>query len=179
MFFSEGCAKGKAHRRSFRSIIEKKKWQPDKYIYTDVCGLMRTRSYGGNRWFVLFKDEATGFRKIYLLRHKNEAFERFKQFENYVEKQWKRSIKIIRSDRGLEYVNHEFEDYLAEKGITAERTASYTPEQNGRSERDNRTIARSMMEASNLEEELWAELCVAATYFEPNANKASTRLNAV
>lgn len=65
------------------------------------------------------------------------------------------------------YVNHEFKDYLAEKGIIAERTASYTPEQNGRSERDNSTIAecaRSIMEASQLEEELWAELCVAATY---------------
>lgn len=92
---------------------------------------------------------------------------RFKHFENYVEKQWERSIKVIRSDRGLEYVNHEFEDYLAEKGIIAERTASYTPEQNGRSERDNRTIAecaRSIMVASELEEELWAELCVIATY---------------
>lgn len=52
-------------------------------------------------------------------------------------------------------------------GIEHEKSAPYTPEQNGRCERDNRTIvemARSMLYAKNLDEELWAEAVLCATY---------------
>lgn len=52
-------------------------------------------------------------------------------------------------------------------GIEHQKTAPYTPEQNGRCERDNRTIvemARSMLYAKNLDEELWAEAVLCAVY---------------
>jgi len=48
-----------------------------------------------------------------------------------------------------------------------ETTAPYTPEQNGRSERDNRTIvesARSMLHAKQLPTRLWAEAMNTAVY---------------
>ncbi|XP_071637504.1 uncharacterized protein [Temnothorax longispinosus] len=57
--------------------------------------------------------------------------------------------------------------YLKEKGITLETTAPYTPEQNGRTERDNRTIvecARTMLQAKQLPAQLWAEATATAVY---------------
>ena len=46
------------------------------------------------------------------MRYKSETFERFKEFRNEVEKQLGRSIKLLRSDRGGEYLNQEFLGYL-------------------------------------------------------------------
>ena len=45
-----------------------------------------------------------------------------------------------RTDNGGEYVSAQFEQYLKEHGITHEVTTPYTPQQNGVSERLNRTL---------------------------------------
>ena len=51
------------------------------------------------------------------MKYKSEAFERFKEFRNEVEKQLGKSIKVLRSDRGGEYLNQEFLDYLRDNSI--------------------------------------------------------------
>ena len=48
------------------------------------------------------------------MKHKSEAFEKFKEYKYEVEKQTKHSIITLRSDRGGEYLNGEFLDYLKE-----------------------------------------------------------------
>jgi transposase InsO family protein len=56
---------------------------------------------------------------------------------------------------------------LKKHGITHQITMPYTPEQNGAAEQENRTIvesARSMLHASGLPKELWAEACITAVY---------------
>lgn len=63
--------------------------------------------------------------------------------------------KCIRTDRGGEYIGHEFINYLKSNGIQIQRTASYTPQQNGTAERKNRTLvemARCMLIDANLEQ---------------------------
>jgi len=104
---------------------------------------------------------------VFFMRHKNEALKAFKVFVTTVENKWERRVKVLRSDNGLEYTNNEFLSYLESKGIEHEPTAPYTPEQNGRAERDNQTIndsARAMLIAKNLDERLWAEAVRTAVY---------------
>ncbi|KAK4382390.1 Retrovirus-related Pol polyprotein from transposon TNT 1-94 [Sesamum angolense] len=84
----------------------------------------------------------------------------FKKFKNLVEKQSGRSIKVLRSDRGKEYNNLEFDKFCEEEGIEHQTTVSYNPQQNGVSERKNRTVmemARSMLEEKHLLKAFWAE----------------------
>ncbi|RVW64469.1 Retrovirus-related Pol polyprotein from transposon RE2 [Vitis vinifera] len=71
---------------------------------------------------------------------KSEAFSAFKSFKARVEKETGRSIKILRTDRGGEYCSNEFEHFCDDQGIQRELTAAYTLQQNGVSERKNRTI---------------------------------------
>jgi len=51
------------------------------------------------------------------MRHKSETFEKFKEFQNEVENQRGKKIKTLRSDRGGEYLSHEFSNHLKSCGI--------------------------------------------------------------
>ena len=53
------------------------------------------------------------------MRHKSEAFEKFKEFKAEVENHHGRSIKSLRSDRGGEYLLGEFRQFLEDRGITS------------------------------------------------------------
>nr|GEW32407.1 retrovirus-related Pol polyprotein from transposon TNT 1-94 [Tanacetum cinerariifolium] len=78
-----------------------------------------------------------------------------------------RKLKILRTDRGGEFLSKEFSRFCDEYGIKRELTVPYTPEQNGIAERKNRTIvemARSMLKTKNLEDEFWAEAVATVIY---------------
>lgn len=78
-------------------------------------------------------------------------------------------MKISRSDNGTEFENANLREYFSNLGIQISRSAPYTPEQNGKSERANRTIvesARTMLHAKNLPKFLWAEAINTAVYLQ-------------
>ena len=66
----------------------------------------------GFLYFITFTNDYSRYGFIYLMKHKFESFEKFKEFKNEVEKQLDKSIKTFRSDRGEEYLDQEFEHYL-------------------------------------------------------------------
>ena len=74
-------------------------------IHSDVCGLMPIQARGGSFYFITFTDDFSRFRWVYLMRYKSEAFDKFREFKNEVEKQSGKSIKTLRSDRGGEYLS--------------------------------------------------------------------------
>ncbi|KAM1027855.1 hypothetical protein ACFX2A_041564 [Malus domestica] len=96
-------------------------------IHTDVCGPMSTTSRGGFSYYITFTDDHSRFGYVYLMKYKSESFERFIEFKNEVEKQTGKQIKILRSDRGGEYLSTEFLDYLKEwNNITVDSTGNST-----------------------------------------------------
>ena len=61
------------------------------------------------------------------MQHKFEAFEKFKEFRAEVEKQLDTHIKVIRSNRGGEYLSNDFIDHLVQNGILLQLTVPGTP----------------------------------------------------
>ena len=57
---------------------------------------------------------------MYLMKHKSVAFDKFKEYQSMVEKQTKKTIKILRSNRGGEYLSNEFLKHLKENKILLE-----------------------------------------------------------
>lgn len=136
-------------------------------IHGDVCGPMETTSIGGSRYFVIFVDDFTRMAFVYFLKAKSEVFMYFKEFRSMVENQKDRKIKIFRTDNGLEFCSNEFENHLKQVGIVHQKTNVYTPEQNGMSERFNRTIverARCLLFDAGLDKKFWAEATNTAVY---------------
>ncbi|GKF10790.1 retrotransposon protein, putative, ty1-copia subclass [Tanacetum coccineum] len=97
---------------------------------------------------MIFKDEEQEKNKnrqfcgsfFVLLKHKYEVSETFKVFKNEVENQLGKTIKAIRSDRGVYYISQEFKDYLKACGIVQQLTPPYIPQHNRVFERRNRTL---------------------------------------
>ena len=76
---------------------------------------------------------------------------------------------MLRTDNGGEYVSNEFSKYCASKGIIHQHTNPYNPDQNGVSERLNRTLvesAKSMMFHANVPINFWAEAVNTAVHLQ-------------
>ncbi|KAK9020324.1 hypothetical protein V6N11_054813 [Hibiscus sabdariffa] len=127
-------------------------------IHSDVCGPMNTQARGRFQYFIMFTDDFSRYMYIYLMRHKFEALEKFKEFKNEVQNQHGKSIKALRSDRGGEYLSPDFDELLKECGIVSQLTPPGTPQWNGVSERRNRTLldmVRFMMSQTDLPTSFW------------------------
>ena len=70
-----------------------------------MCDMKSTPSRGGNKYFITFIDDNTKLCYVYLLKSKDEAIEKFKVYKSEVENQLNKKIKVLRSDRGGEYVS--------------------------------------------------------------------------
>ena len=64
-------------------------------IHSDVCGPLSTLARGGFRYFITFTDDFSRYGYVYLMKHKSESFEKFKEFKNEVENQLGKSIKAL------------------------------------------------------------------------------------
>nr|GEZ74614.1 retrotransposon protein, putative, Ty1-copia subclass [Tanacetum cinerariifolium] len=135
----ESCISGKMTKKPFNNNI-KRATDLLGLIHTDVCGPLRHVSRKGASYFLIFTDDFSRYGYVYLLKHKHEVFENFKVFKSEVELQLEKKIKALHSDSGGEYLSQEFKDYLTKNGIVQHLTSPYTPQQNGVSERRNRTI---------------------------------------
>lgn len=172
------CAKGKQARKPFNEIGTHAT-KILELIHSDVCGPMSTRSFGNHRYFVTFIDNYSRKFFIYVLKSKGEVFSKFVQFKTSVENETERKIKILRSDNGTEYINKNFQEFCAKNGIKHETTVPYSPQQNGLSERVNRTIvekARCMLMDANLSKQFWGEaVCAAVNVINVLPNAATKR----
>ncbi|KAJ9560030.1 hypothetical protein OSB04_005190 [Centaurea solstitialis] len=170
----ESCLSGKMTKQPFNNENER---ATDllEIIHTDVCGPFSHVARGGYRYFITFTDDFSRYGYVYLMRHKSETFEKFKEYQNEVQNLLDKRIKFLRSDRGGEYLSDEFDNHLMECGIVSQLTPPYTPQMNGVSERRNRTLldmVRTMMCHSSLPISFWGHALETAAHI---LNRAPTK----
>ena len=167
-FSCVGCIHGKAHRLPFTSDGKKRELKPGLLVHMDIVGPMRETSVSGCKYFLLIKDDHSGFMSFYPMKLKSDTLDCFKQFLldwNKIAKENK--VKRIRSDNGTEFLSSDFQAFLSASSIGHETSTPYSPEQNGYIERSVRTVseaARSMIHEAALPQYLWAEACNTAVY---------------
>ena len=115
-------------------------------------------SFQKKRFLVIFRDYYTKFRYGYIVKQKS-----------------------VVKDNGGEFDNSEVREILQKAGITLRLTAPFTPQQNGRSERENRTIVEmaKIFMYSNPEikfpEEIWSESVNTAVHVLNGTGKSSEK----
>ncbi|CAI7803216.1 unnamed protein product [Closterium sp. NIES-53] len=137
------CVGGKLARHTF----------PDKgsdaeealaVVHIDLCGPFRVVAKDGSLYFLLLKDRHTRFVWVMPVAKKTDVLREFQKWLVLVERQAKKSVLMLRSDRGGEFLGKEFTDFVDGKGIVHDLTCPYTPQQNGMAEREMRTAVESM-----------------------------------
>nr|GEY11713.1 hypothetical protein [Tanacetum cinerariifolium] len=109
------------------------------------------------------------FSWVFFLATKDETSTILKTFTTGIENQINHKVKIIRSDNGTEFKNHDLNQFCGMKGIKREFSVAKTPQQNGVVERKNRTLieaARTMLVDLLLPISFWAEAVNTACYVQ-------------
>jgi transposase InsO family protein len=99
------------------------------------------------------------------------------EFKNSVKKDTKKSIRLLVSDGGGEFVNDKFKEFCTAKGIAHHVTPAYTPQNNGMAERANQAIltkARCLLVQSKHPKMFWSDAINTATQLS-NLTPSNTR----
>ena len=80
---------------------------------------------GGYHYFLTFTADLRRDGYIYVMKHKSETLEKFKEFQSEVENHRNKKIKFLRSDHGGEYLSYEFGLQLKQCGIASQRYATW------------------------------------------------------
>lgn len=156
----EVCRTTKSKRLPFTpssSRVEK----PLDLIHSDLYGPIKTPSFNGEIWAIVFVDDFSRFTVTYPMKAKSEAESKLSKFIEQVGIPQK-----IRSDNGGEFLG-QFSQVCSKHNIRREFSAPYTPEQNGRAERSWGIlikIARSLLAEASLPKQFWSLALLYATY---------------
>ncbi|KAA0063246.1 gag/pol protein [Cucumis melo var. makuwa] len=168
----DSCLEGKMTKRSFTGKGLRAK-TPLELVHSDFYGPMNVKARGGYKYFISFIDDYSRYDHVYLIQNKSDSFEKFKEYKAKVENELGKTIKTLRSDRGVEYMDLRFQDYLIEYEIQSQLSAPNTPQQNDVSERRNRTLldmVHSMMSFAQLPNSFWRYALETAIYILNNVS---------
>jgi transposase InsO family protein len=155
----EACMKGRQSRQKFVPS-ESVAVQLLGIIHADIMGPFEVASRGGARFALTVIDDYSKYSEVCCLAGKAGVFEHLKEIMVRWERQTGYSVKVLRTDNGLEFCNQDVDGFLRGRGIEHQRSVRYTPQQNGRAERVQRTLmekARSMMAEAQVPKDFWGE----------------------
>jgi hypothetical protein len=164
----KGCDLGKNIKKPFPSNNNRSKEILD-LIHSDVCGPMPLKSLGGSLYYVIFIDDYSRKTWLYLLKTKDEVFNKFQEFKVEVENLTNKKIKTLRTDNGGEYTSKEFVAFCKSARIRRELIVPHNPQQNGVAKRKNKSIEETMKELLNdqgLSIFLWGEVAMTKIYVQ-------------
>ena len=143
-------------------------------IHCDLWGPYHEPSTTGARYFLTIVDDFSRAVWTILLLEKKEAPQAFKTFCAYVDRQFNKKIKMVRSDNGSEFIT--LKGYFASQGILHQTSCVETPQQNARVERKHRhilNVARALLFQGHVPRRFWGESILTATYL---INRTPSRL---
>jgi transposase InsO family protein len=165
----EGCVLRKHPQEKFDKVKYHRDFAPLDLILSDLMGPFPHPSIKKFRFLLIFVDDFSRFTWIYFLRKNYEVFQQLKDFKAPVETQSGKNIKILLTNNGGEYVNHEIHNLFHEAGIQLHHIVPYTLHQDGVVERKNRSLKEMssyMLHEKLLPHRLWAEALNCETYIQ-------------
>ena len=120
----EQCLMGKMTKTLFYETMER---ATDllEIIHTDVCGPMNVEARGGYRYFLTFTDDFSRYGYIYLMKHKSETFQKFKEFQSEVENHHNKNKSFYDMIAEVKYLSYEFGLQLKQCGIISQTHATW------------------------------------------------------
>nr|GFA23061.1 retrovirus-related Pol polyprotein from transposon TNT 1-94 [Tanacetum cinerariifolium] len=133
----------------------------------DLCGPMWVASINGKIYVLVIVDDYSRYTWTYFLRSKDETPKVLIDFLRLVQRGLQAQVGVVRTDKGMEFLNQTLHAYFAAEGILHQTSVARTPEQNGVVERRNRTLVkdtRTMLSAAKVPLFFWAEAIATACF---------------
>lgn len=147
-------------------------------IHADTCGPITPESIQTKfRYFQLYMDGKSSYTTVAFIRTKAEGLENVETYIQVHEGLADDKIQRFKSDNGTEFCNTRLQKFFAKKGIIHEKSAPYTPSQNGRIERRIREVlrkAKCFMAVAGAPPGFWKFAVEFATYI---VNRLPTPVN--
>nr|GEX64651.1 putative ribonuclease H-like domain-containing protein [Tanacetum cinerariifolium] len=137
------CKKGKQHRASCKTKPVSSVNQPIFRLHMDLFGPTFVKSLNKKSYCLVITDDYSRFTCVFFLATKDETSPILKTFITGLENQLSLKVKVIRSDNGTEFKNHDLNQLCGMKGIKREFSVPRTPQQNGIVERKNKTLIKA------------------------------------
>ena len=134
-------------------------------VHCDLAGPIDPVAKEGFKYVLGFIDDYSGIIMVYFIKQKSDTVKATEKF--LADCAPYGSVKCIRSDNGTEFTSGAFESLLIKHSIKHERSAPYSPHQNGTIERAWRSIfemARCMLLESKLPKYLWTYAVMFTVY---------------
>nr|GFB07674.1 retrovirus-related Pol polyprotein from transposon TNT 1-94 [Tanacetum cinerariifolium] len=128
---------------------------------------MRVASINGKRYVLVIVDDYSRYTWTHFLRSKDETPKVLIDFLRLIQKGLQAQVRVVRTDKGIEFLNQTLHAYFAAEGIQHQTSVARTPEQNGVVERRNRTLveaARTMLSTAKVPLFFWAEAIATACF---------------
>jgi hypothetical protein len=165
-FDCDPCDMSKITRASMTELYPEK-LLPGEYITIDLWGPSRVPSLSKNSYMLSTTCKGTKYRMAAYNSDRKGYFTDLQDQVTFSETQTGNKVKRLRLDNAPEFVSGQVKNWCKSKGIRLEPTTTYTPEQNGVSERSMRTIIeaeRTELEQSGLPYEFWEEAAAHGIY---------------
>lgn len=147
-------------------------------VHCDTMGPFPVRGLKDEAYVVTALDDFSGFAETILIRNKSEAASGLVNLLTRWETQTEKRVKVVRTDQGTEYKG-DLAAFCKRKGVVHQVSVVYTPEQNGRAERLNRTLlerTRALMLQHRMPDSVWSEAMPTAAYLRNLTPQAEKRL---
>nr|GEV83664.1 retrovirus-related Pol polyprotein from transposon TNT 1-94 [Tanacetum cinerariifolium] len=152
------CELGKAKRKSFQTKTTPSSKRRLQLLHMDLCGPMRVPSINGKKYVLVIVDDYSRYTWTYFLRSKDETPEVLIDFLRLVQRGLHAQVRIVRTDKGMEFLNKTLHAYFASEGILHQTSIARTPKQNGIVERRNHRTVTTSNELDLLFSLMFAEL---------------------
>nr|GEW26713.1 retrovirus-related Pol polyprotein from transposon TNT 1-94 [Tanacetum cinerariifolium] len=111
------CKLGKAKRKSFHTKITPSSKRRLQLLHMDLCGPMRVASINGKRFVLVIVDDYSKYTWTYFLRSKDETPKVLIDFLRLVQRGFHAQVRIVRTDKGTDFLNQTLHAYFAAEGI--------------------------------------------------------------
>lgn len=150
--FYEYCILAKQHKQKFPTG-KHMSTQVIEYIHSNLWWPSSTATHDCNFYFLSIIEYFSKKVWIYLLKHKNQAFDKFKEWNILVKNLIDKKVKILRTYYLLEICKADFDKFCPNEDIQRHKTMRLIPQQNKVVERINKSLlnkSRSMLINSSL-----------------------------
>ncbi|KAI3692485.1 hypothetical protein L6452_32301 [Arctium lappa] len=152
-YLCSACEKEKQTKASFKSKQVSSVTSRLQLLHIDLFGPVNIQSIAGKKYTLVIVDEFSRYTWVIFLHCKSDTPEELISFVKKMEVLNNLTVRSIRIDHGTEFKNISLNNFFENKVISHNFSSVRTPQQNGVTERRNRTIidaARSMLSDSHL-----------------------------